>query len=141
MKGTMKRLVSTCAPDYECSYAEISAIVRELDDVRKDESIQRYDNPSISEMKEIINRSENYAGEWYHSEVILNMGKVDFSKSRKEKLVDSETEEEKLRDRIIKLGADHGLYLFFSYDSPELDAALKAEKVKFSKNGTSHLAK
>ena len=100
----MKRLISACSPEHECSTEEINAIGDELTAVTKDPDIKRYDKPDVDEMKTIIAEAEAYTGEWYHSEVAVD-----------EKLFISE-EHTALRERIVELGADHGIFLYFSFE-------------------------
>jgi len=100
----MQRVVPTCSPDHECSDEEISALSFELTAVGEDENIKRYDKPDVEEMKLIIAEAETYTGDWYHSEVAVD-----------EKAYISE-EHTALRERIVELGADHGIFLFFSFE-------------------------
>lgn len=110
-----KRNVDSCAPDHECTDEEINAIFVELMDVRNDESIIRYEFPSVEEMLHIVEVAEAYDGEWYHSDVTLS-GDTEISE-----------EHTALKRMIEALGKDAGIFLSHSYElDEETEKALAA---------------
>ncbi len=105
-----KRLVSACSPDHECSWEEIDAIIAEHHAVREDVSIRVYVNPSAEDLVEVIAAAEVYVGEWYHSRVVLpdEFKDVDVA----------------LKQRVLDLGAEAGIVIEFSFESPELEKVM-----------------
>lgn len=118
-----KRVVPTCSPDHECSDEEINELLWEHDAIAEDESILTYEVPDVETMKEIIKTAEAYTGPWYHSQVVV------------EDHVSVSPEHDALRDRIIELGADHGISLLFQMsfetEGNALDPEAKARLAEF----------
>ena len=110
-----KRRVSTCAPGHECSEEEIDELLNELRTIDEDSEIIHYDLPNIQEMKEIIEKAENYTGTWYHSKVILSGFEEDL-------------ERQELKNKISQLGEEHGIALRWEFDGEDVDLILKAMK-------------
>ena len=102
-----KRNVESCAPGHECTEDEIQAIYDELVGVQNDESVTKYEFPTVEEMLHIIETAEAYTGEWYHSEVTLS-GDTKVSE-----------EHTALKDRIVELGKDAGIFLYHQYEVDE----------------------
>jgi len=109
------RRVSTCAPNHECSEEEIDELLNELRTIDEDSEIIHYDLPNIQEMKEIIEKAENYTGKWYHSKVILSGFEED-------------PERQELKNKISQLGEDYGIALSWEFDGDDVDLILKAMK-------------
>lgn len=106
------RRISTCAPDHECTTEEINELLEEIHAIDEDTEIVRYDLPSVKEMKEIIEKAENYTGQWYHSNVVLLGNKENLEK-------------EELKNKISQLGEENGIALAWRYPDKDINGIMK----------------
>lgn len=110
----VKRLVTKCAPDHECSDEEINAIISEAVQIDKDPDIMRWDSPNESEMIEINRIADEYrenGGEGYWADITITSPeylKGDESNSFLDEY-----------NRIRNDSYDRGIYLSLSSPTPE----------------------
>lgn len=97
-----QRNTPACAPGHECTDEEINAIIKEHFTVAKDDSVIKYDTPTITDLKQTLAAAATYTGDWYHTSVSLNMDETD-------------PEYVALREQIKQLPPEAGVYAFYSY--------------------------
>lgn len=50
---------------------DLKRTMEEMRDIASDDTIARYDEPTVEDLQEIIQKAKSYTGPWYHSEVTL----------------------------------------------------------------------
>lgn len=116
------RRVSTHVAGQAYSPEEINELLIELRTIDEDPEIAYYDLPNIQEMKEIIEKAEDYSGTWYHSKVVLSGFEEDLEK-------------QELKNKISELGEDRGIALSWTYDKEDdVDLILEAMKNQLKHN-------
>lgn len=116
-----KRAKTTCEPQGECSNEEINELIREMKNVDNDPNMKNYEYPTDEELQTIVNEAKNYTGEWYHSNVLIQLD---------EQFNEPKTELYKEFDNLIKTGTS-GIYAKYSITIPE-----ETEKALLAKMNT-----
>lgn len=90
--------------------ADVKRIVKELKQIHEDDSILKYNNPTKEELQEIISKASTYSGNFFHSEVTLEMNRTDFTISPPDETYKN------LYETVEKLSEDksNGIYLIYS---------------------------
>lgn len=50
---------------------DLKRTMEEMHNISSDDTIARYDEPTVEDLTEIIQKAKEYTGSWYHSEVTL----------------------------------------------------------------------
>lgn len=100
----MKRITMPDPNTTPLTETQISELENELDaefvQVRltPETHIKHYRHPTVNDLKTILDTATQYTGEWFHSEVHLNMDSTD-------------TEYVQLRQTILEKGRDAGIFI------------------------------